>query len=250
LAGSVQVGIDGDMTSEGKRSRLQTRSGCTGAGGTRTMTVRVLIADDHGVVCEGVRVYLEMDDDLEVVGEAQNGQEAIDLTRQTRPDVVLMDLVMPLVDGISATESIRRELPDTEVLTLSGYLEDHLIVESLRAGAIGYVLKDTGAQELRRAVCGAAAGQVQLSPAVAARLVRRGGAPDGLEELTKREVDVLILLARGRSNKQIARELHVGEQTVKTHVSNILAKLNLSSRTEAALVALRAGLIAVEIPAP
>ena len=157
---------------------------------------------------------------------------------------------MPGVDGLAATTTIRQELPEVEVLVLTGYLDDHLVVDALHAGAIGYLLKDTDANELHRAVRAAAAGQVQLSPAVAARLVRDVDAPRGLPRLTRREEEVLTLLARGRDNRQIARELSIGPQTVKTHVSSILTKLNAQSRTQAALYAMRVGLVPVREPAP
>jgi NarL family two-component system response regulator LiaR len=209
------------------------------------MTISLVLADDHAVVRRGLRAFLELDQGLELAGEATDGAQAIALAHRLRPDVVLMDLLMPGVDGISATGAIRRELPDVEVLVLTSYLEDHLIVEVLHAGAIGYLLKDTDADELQRAVRAAAAGQVQLSPAAAARLVRQGGLPNGSSGLTRREEEVLTLMARGRANGQIARELHIGQQTVKTHVSSILAKLNAQSRTEAALYAMRVGLVPV-----
>jgi DNA-binding NarL/FixJ family response regulator len=161
-----------------------------------------------------------------------------------------MDLLMPGLDGVSATSEIRRELPTVEVLALTGYLEDHLITDALHAGAVGYLLKDTDAEDLQRAVRAAAAGQVQLSSAVAARLVREVHVPGGPPQLTRREEQVLVLLARGRANGQIARELHIAPQTVKTHVSNILAKLNSQSRTQAALYAMRVGLVPVNETAP
>jgi DNA-binding NarL/FixJ family response regulator len=209
------------------------------------MSVRLLIAEDHAVVREGLRMFLRLDDDIEVVGEAADGREAVEIAHALRPDVVLMDLLMPVMDGIRATEAIRRDLPEVEVVALTSFLEDHLITEALRAGAIGYLLKDTDAESLQRAVRAAAAGQVVLSQSVAAaRLVRETqGASGGVGHLTPREAEVLILLARGRSNKEIARELSIGQQTVKTYVSNILNKLNLQSRTQAALYAVQTGLV-------
>jgi DNA-binding NarL/FixJ family response regulator len=157
-----------------------------------------------------------------------------------------MDLLMPEMDGITATRIIRRELPDTEVLALTSVLEDESVVEAMRAGAIGYLLKDTKAQELRRAIKAAADGQVQLSPRAAARLVREVRAPERLEALSERETEVLRELARGRANKEIARELVIAEKTVKTHVSNILGKLGVQSRTQAALHAARIGLVPLD----
>jgi NarL family two-component system response regulator LiaR len=209
------------------------------------MTIRILIADDHAVVRQGLRSFLGLSDDLEVAGEAAEGREAVDQTHRLRPDLVTMDLLMPGLDGVTAIATIRRELPTVQVLALSGYLDDHLIAEALHAGAVGYLLKDTAAEELQRAIRAAAAGQVQLSPEVAARLVRDVHLPGGAPRLTRREEEVIVLLARGRANGQIARELHIAPQTVKTHVSNILSKLNSQSRTEAALHAMRVGLVPV-----
>jgi two-component system, NarL family, response regulator LiaR len=207
------------------------------------MNIRLLIADDHAMVRQGLRAFLGLSEDLETVGEAVDGRQAVEQAHRLRPDLVLMDLLMPGVDGISATAAIRRDLPGVEVLALSGYLEDHLIADALHAGAVGYLLKDTDAEELQRAVRAAAAGQVQLSPAVAARLVRDVHIPGSAPQLTRREEEVLALLARGRANGQIARELHIAPQTVKTHVSNILTKLGLTDRTQAALYAVREGLV-------
>src|SRR3954471_11939523 len=209
------------------------------------MSIRILIADDHAMVREGLRRFLALSGDLEPDGEAADGREAVALAHALRPDLVLMDLLMPVLDGVSATAVIRRELPAVEVVALSGYLEAQLIADALHAGAAGYLLKDTDAEELHRAVRAAAAGQVQLSPAVAARLVRDVRGPSSPPQLTHREEEVLTLLARGRANGQIARELHIAPQTVKTHVSNILQKLNSQSRTEAALHAMRVGLVPV-----
>jgi two-component system, NarL family, response regulator LiaR len=207
------------------------------------MPVRVLIADDHGVVRQGLRMFLALDPDIEIVGEACDGAQALELARDLQPDVVLMDLLMPKMDGIEATARVRAEVPDTEVIALTSVLEDSSVVNAIRAGAIGYLLKDTEADALVRAIKAAAEGQVQLSPQAAARLMREVRAPNSPEELTEREVDVLRLLAQGKSNKEIALLLSIGEKTVKTHVSNILSKLNVSSRTQAALYAVRIGLV-------
>jgi NarL family two-component system response regulator LiaR len=208
------------------------------------MAIQVLIADDHSVVRQGLRIFLGSDPELKIVGEARDGAEAVRLARQLRPDVVLMDLLMPVMDGIAATAAIRREVPDTEVLALTSVLEDAAVVDAVRAGAIGYLLKDTDAHELRRAIKAAAAGQVHLSPQAAARLLREVRTPEkSVEPLTERETDVLRLLAQGKTNKEIARELHIAEQTVKTHVSHVLDKLEVPSRTQAALYAMRVGLV-------
>jgi NarL family two-component system response regulator LiaR len=210
------------------------------------MAIRILIADDHAVVRQGLRMFLGLDAELDVVGEASDGAEAVRLARELRPDVVLMDLLMPAMDGIAATAAIRGELPDVEVIALTSVLEDASVVGAVRAGAIGYLLKDTQSEELRRAIKAAASGQVQLAPQAAARLMREVRAPESPEVLTERETEVLRLLAVGKANKEIARELGVGEQTVKSHVSNILAKLGVQSRTQAALHAARIGLVAAD----
>lgn len=212
------------------------------------MPIRIVIADDHSVVRQGLRMFLGLDPELEIVGEAADGAEALRQARDLKPDVVLMDMLMPVMDGITATAAIRRELPDTEVIALTSVLEDASVVGAVRAGAIGYLLKDTEADELRRAIKAAAAGQVQLSPKAAARLMREVRVPDSPEALTERETEVLRLLAHGRSNKEIAYNLGLSEKTVKTHVSNILSKLNLPSRTQAALHALRVGLVSIDMP--
>lgn len=207
------------------------------------MAIRVLIADDHSVVRQGLRMFLGLDPELAIVGEAADGAEAVRLAAELRPDVVLMDLLMPVLDGITATQTIRQQLPDTEVLALTSVLEDASVVGAVRAGAIGYLLKDTEGDELRRAIKAAAAGQVQLSAEAAARLVREVRAPEHPEVLTERETEVLRLIAEGCANKEIARRLHIGEKTVKTHVSKVLAKLGVQSRTQAALYAVRIGLV-------
>ena len=199
------------------------------------MSIRVLIADDHSVVRQGLQMFLALDGALEVVGEAKNGVEAVDLARQLEPDVVLMDLLMPEMDGIEATRIIRQELPDVEVIALTSVLEDKAILDAVRVGAIGYLLKDTESEKLREAILAAAAGQVRLSPEVAVRLMREVSAPDSPEVLTDRETEVLRAVARGWSNQEIADRLVISEATVKTHVSSILSKLNLPSRTRAAL---------------
>lgn len=207
------------------------------------MPIRIVIADDHSVVRQGLRMFLALDPDLEVVGEASDGAEAVRVAKELTPDVVLMDLLMPVMDGITAIGVIRRELPDTEVVALTSVLEDEKVVGAVRAGAIGYLLKDTESDELRRAIKAAAAGQVQLSPKAAARLVREVRAPESPETLTEREIEVLKLVAAGKANKEIAAALSIGEKTVKAHVSNLLAKLGMQSRTQAALYAVRIGLV-------
>jgi DNA-binding NarL/FixJ family response regulator len=209
--------------------------------------IRVLIADDHNVVRAGLRAFLDLDSQLEVVGEAANGAEAVRVAHRMRPEVVLMDLIMPELDGIAATEVIRRELPETKVVVLTSMLEDASVSGAIRAGAIGYLLKDTRAPELVRAIKAAAAGQVQLSAGAAALLVRKAVAgEEHPEPLSQRETQVLRLLAHGSANKQIGRDLGIAEKTVKTHVSSILGKLGLQSRTQAALYAGRVGLVPLD----
>ena len=210
------------------------------------MTIRILLADDHAVVRQGLKMFLELDTDLVVVGEAENGEQAVHLAFSLNPDVVLMDLLMPVMDGISAIKAIRSQIPDIEIIALTSVLEDASVMGAMRAGATGYLLKDTHADELCRAIKAAAAGQVQLSPQVAARLMREVQAPQSPEKLTERETDVLRLLALGKSNKEIALDLFIGEKTVKTHVSSILGKLGVPSRTQAALHAVRIGLVSIK----
>ena len=212
------------------------------------MTIRILLVDDHAVVRKGLRTFLKYDAELEVVGEAADGAEALSQARELRPDVVLMDLVMPGMDGIAATAAIRHELPEIEVLALTSVLEDASVVGAVRAGAIGYLLKDTQADALCQAIKAAAAGQVQLTPKAAARLMQAISAPESPEALTERETDVLRLLAQGQSNKQIAHSLHNTEKTIKTHVSRILSKLGVQSRTQATLYAIRVGLVSPSPP--
>jgi two-component system, NarL family, response regulator LiaR len=207
------------------------------------MTIQVLITDDHKVVRQGLRGFLELDPVLEVVGEAGNGEEAVAMARRLGPDVVLMDLLMPVMDGIEATREIRSELPEVEVVALTSVLEDASVTGAVKAGAIGYLLKTTDADELCEAIKAAAAGQVQLAPEAAARLMREMRAPENPEALTERETEVLELIARGKANKQIARELFIGEATIKSHVHSILSKLNVKSRTQAALYAVNVGLV-------
>lgn len=210
------------------------------------MSIRILLADDHSVVRQGLRMFLSLDEELEIAGEAADGAEALSLARTLKPDVVLMDLLMPVMDGITAITAIRQELPETEVIALTSVLEDASVVGAVRAGAIGYLLKDTEADELRRAIKAAAAGQVQLSPKAATRLLREIRVPESPEILTERETEVLKALAQGQSNKEIAHQLVISEKTVKTHITHILNKLQVSSRTQAALYAIRIGLVSLD----
>src|SRR5215471_13069726 len=207
------------------------------------MVIRTLIVDDHSVVREGLRMFLTRDPELEVVGEAADGAGAIQQARELRPDVVVMDLLMPVLDGIAAIRVIRNELPETEVLAFTGVLDSVSVAETIRAGATGYLLKDTQAAELRTAIKAAAAGQAHLSPRASTSLLEAVRLLEHPEPLTSREMDVLNLLAQGYSNKEIARSLHLVEETVKFHVRHILAKLGAQSRTQAIVKAIHLGMI-------
>jgi NarL family two-component system response regulator LiaR len=209
--------------------------------------ITVLIADDHPVVRQGLRTFLELLDDIEIAGEAGNGAEAVALTERLVPDVVLMDLVMPDVDGIEATRRIRDLSPTTKVIVLTSFAEDDKIFPSIQAGAAGYLLKDAEPRELAEGIRSVHRGEGLLHPRIAARVMRELEEPKADQQLlTDRELDVLRLLAKGLSNKRIALELVVSEKTVKTHVSNILAKLHLADRTQAALYAVRERLVELE----
>jgi two-component system, NarL family, response regulator LiaR len=207
------------------------------------MPIRLLIVDDHMVVRQGLRMFLELEPEIQIVGEAGNGARALELVRELAPDVVLMDLLMPVMDGVTATAAIRAESPRTEVVVLTSVLEDDRVVSAVRAGAIGYLLKDTEPLELVAAVRAAAAGRVHLAQGAAARLMREVRAPTGQESLTSRETDVLRLVGCGLSNREIAHSLSISEATAKTHVASLLSKLGVSSRTQAALHAIRIGLV-------
>lgn len=211
-------------------------------------TITVLIVDDHAVVRNGVRAYLETQSDLEVIGEAANGSEAVRLACELVPDVVLMDLVMPEMDGVEATRRIRNASPRSRVVVLTSFHEDTHIFPAIKAGALSYLLKDTGPQELGEAIRAAARGEAVIHPQVAARLVQelRGEKPRDLNpfvELSDRELEVLRLIAAGLTNAEIAAKLVLSEKTVKGHVSNILSKLHLADRTQAAVYAWREGLM-------
>jgi DNA-binding NarL/FixJ family response regulator len=188
-------------------------------------------------------MFLGRDLELEIVDEAADGAEAIEKARYWRPDVVLMDLLIPVIDGISAISIIRRESPETEVIALTSVLDSASVAGSIRAGAIGYLLKDAQANELRKAIKAAAAGQVQLSPQASSYLLREMQEPEKPAALTERETQVLSLLTRGKSNKEIANALRIAEDTVKSHVRHILSKLGVQSRTQAVILAIRQGLV-------
>ena len=202
--------------------------------------IRVLLVDDHSVVRMGLRAFFDMLDDIEVVGEASDGSEGVAMARRLKPDVVLMDLLMPNMDGITAIGRIKAELPETEIVTMTSFIEEEKVTSALEAGASGYVLKDAEADEVAQAIRAAFAGEVHLDPAVARLLAqrmrtRKDPTENLAEPLTDREKDVLRLLGQGMSNKDIGSELFITERTARTYVSNILGKLSLASRTQAAL---------------
>ena len=214
--------------------------------------IRVLLVDDHAMVRRGLRDFLELHDDIEIVGEAADGSAAIERASALRPDVVVMDLMMPGVDGIEATARIRADLPDVEIIALTSFVEEARVLAAIEAGASGFLLKDAEADDLAAAIRAAAAGEVHLDPAIAGIVARhlrggsgngaQGGPGDGVASLTARERDVLVRVAEGLSNRAIAEALGITERTARTHVSNVLAKLGLASRTQAALFAVQHGL--------
>jgi NarL family two-component system response regulator LiaR len=211
-------------------------------------TIRLVLVDDHRVVRRGLRSYLEAFADITVVGEASSGEELLGKIEGWLPDVVVLDLLMPGgIDGIQTARRIRAITPHTQVVVLTAYTDDARVVAALRAGAIGYVRKEAAPEVLLSAVRAAARGQSMLDPAIAASMLEdlAGGPPIG-DELTERELDVLRLLAHGRTNREIAEELVIGDETVKTHVGNILAKLHLAHRTQAVVEALKRGLLSLD----
>lgn len=213
-----------------------------------TASISVLIVDDHILVRRGIRAFLEAQDDIMVVGEAGTGLEAIQQAAEFVPDVVLMDLLLPETDGVEATRQIKRTSPRTQVIMLTSYHADEHIFPAIRAGALSYLLKDILPDELVDAIRKAAAGEAVLNSRVAARLVQevqglRQAETNPFTELSERELEVLRLIAAGLSNAEIAGKLVIGEKTVKSHVSNILAKLHLADRTQAAVFAWRSGIV-------
>ncbi|MFJ9582329.1 response regulator transcription factor [Streptomyces acidicola] len=211
--------------------------------------IRILIVDDHAVVRRGIRAYLELLDDLQVAAEAGNGQEALDRLAAMAPydelpDVAVVDLLMPKMDGVAVTARITQQYPSVKVVVLTSFGEMERVHAALANGASGYLLKDAEPDEVVAAIRAAATGEVFLDPAIARQLTREiVSPPTGIGALTSRERDVLILVAQGRSNQEIADELVISERTARTHVSNVLRKLQLTSRTQAALVAVRKGLV-------
>jgi NarL family two-component system response regulator LiaR len=212
--------------------------------------ILLVLVDDHIVVRQGLRAFLATAADIEVIGEASNGREAVELVCNVKPDVVLMDLVMPELDGIGATAQIKQAMPDVDVIAMTSFIEDDKVFGAMRAGATGYVLKDADPGEVMRAIRSAAAGEVHLDSRVARRLMQelhtgKQKSDTVQQELSEREIEVLKLVAKGCSNQMIAQELIISPKTAKSHVSNILGKLGLASRTQAAVYALKEGLVTI-----
>jgi NarL family two-component system response regulator LiaR len=212
--------------------------------------IRILIVDDHEIVRKGIRALLATKHDIQVIAEAGNGIEAVAQAQAHHPDVVLMDLMMPKMDGIQATQAITAELPGTRVLVLTSFAADEQIFPAIKAGALGYLLKDSGPQELVQAIRQVYRGEPSLEPSIARKVLTELSSPNQKkvtnDPLTARELEVLRLIAQGQSNKEIAIKLVVSEETVHAHVSNILSKLHLASRTQAALYALKEGIASIE----
>ncbi|MEW6032645.1 MAG: response regulator transcription factor [Bacillota bacterium] len=204
--------------------------------------IRILICDDHEIVRRGLRSYLETEPGFEIVGEAADGEETVRMSGELRPDVILMDLVMPRLDGVEATRRILAERPDACVIVLTSYTDDNKVIPALKAGARSYMLKDVAAEELGETVRRAYRGESVLHPVAAQRVLREMTAPKG-EEPTERELEVLLLVAQGLSNAEIGARLFITERTVKAHITSLLAKLNLSDRTQLAIYAHTRGLV-------
>jgi NarL family two-component system response regulator LiaR len=215
-----------------------------------TSSIRVLIVDDHAIVRKGIRALLSTEADIEVVGEAEDGSRAVDQAKMLQPDVVLMDLVMPQMDGIEATGRITADYPKTRVLVLTSFAADDKVFPAIKAGALGYLLKDSGPEDLILAIQQVHRGEPSLDPSIARKVLlelsRPPKKPLTTDPLTEREMEILRLVAQGKSNRDMADELVITEATARTHVSNILSKLHLASRTQAALYALREGLASLE----
>lgn len=215
-----------------------------------TAPIRVLIADDHAIVRKGIRALFSKEPDIEVIGEAADGAQAVAQAEASRPDVILMDLVMPNLDGIEATRQITAQQAGARILVLTSFAADDKVFPAIKAGALGYLLKDSGPDELVRAVHQVHRGEPSLDPSIARKVLHELSqppkGPPTAEPLTERELDVLQLVTQGHSNKEIAEQLSIAEMTVRTHVSNILGKLHLASRTQAALYALQKGITSLD----
>ncbi|MGA2763581.1 MAG: response regulator transcription factor [Spirochaetia bacterium] len=218
-------------------------------------TIRILIADDHGIVRKGIKALLATEKDMQVVGEAENGAEAVEKAASLSPDVVLMDLVMPEMDGIEATRRITAAQQETKILVLTSFAADDKVFPAVKAGALGYLLKDSTPEQLLEAIRQVHRGEPSLEPSIARKVLQElshagEAGRQTTEPLTERELDVLRLIAQGMSNKEIAAKIFVAEWTVRSHVSNILGKLHLASRTQAALYALRSGIASLDEAKP
>jgi len=211
-----------------------------------TEMIRILIADDHAIVREGLRALLATEPDLQLVGEANDGLQAVSKVRELRPDVILIDMLMPRMDGLEAILEIRKDWPEAKIIVLTSFSDDERVFSAIRSGALGYLLKESSPQDLLQAIHSVARGEGFLSPTIASKVMRELNQPPKLpptkDPLTEREVEILQLVAQGLTNDEIAEKLVVSERTVRTHVSNILAKLQLANRTQAALYALKEGL--------
>ncbi len=218
---------------------------------TDTQKIKVLIVDDHQVVRQGLRTFLELHDEVQVVGEAADGVMAVDMVRQLEPDVVLMDLVMPRLDGIAATRQVKERNPHTKVIALTSFTEDDKVFPAIQAGASSYLLKDVSPENLLEAICAVHRGEARLHPDIARKLMDQVAQQTAAErtaqgpvtDLTDRELEVARLVAEGCSNHEIAEQLVISDKTVKTHISNILDKLDLQDRTQLAIYAIKHGLV-------
>ncbi|WP_414545713.1 response regulator [Nostoc sp. CCY0012] len=208
--------------------------------------IKVLLVDDQNLIRQGLKALLELEPDLEIIGEAENGEQAVDLSTQLQPDVVLMDIRMPIMDGVAATRAIQKSCPEIKILVLTTFDDDEYVTAALKNGAMGYLLKDTPSEELAVAIRAVYKGYTQLGPGIIKKLVTQFSpvtptqlhpVPPSLAELTPREKEVLQLIATGANNKEIAQQLYISEGTVKNHVTNILNRLNLRDRTQAAIIA-------------
>lgn len=210
-------------------------------------TIRILVADDHAIVREGLRALISTEPGLQLVAEASDGVEAVSKTRTLKPDVILLDMLMPRLDGVGAIAEIKRDSPDAKILVLTSFVDDEKVFSAIKSGALGYLLKDSSPQDLLKAIRSTYAGEAFLHPTIASKLIRElkqpaSDKPKTENPLTEREVEILQFVAQGLTNDEIAEKLVVSERTVRTHVSNILAKLQLANRTKAALYALKEGL--------